>query len=208
MEKNNNLMSGKGEKGKWITVNGSHVFIEDGQSVEDAMNKHFQKKDTKLMHGDNSTKNEEQSVKRQSPKYKVSFAENENIDWDIAEQNEKINGKNAKNPKRTDKYGNALLSDEAFNIGVEAGKSYLDYMKKYNDLSSLKRSNVFLGGMSEIIDNAITNNGFNPNQDITNQDFNEIIGNIIGEEVDIQSYETRQSNGFTGRKYIGYKPKY
>ena len=44
MEKNNNLMSGKGEKGKWITVNGSHVFIEDGQSVEDAMNKHFDKK--------------------------------------------------------------------------------------------------------------------------------------------------------------------
>lgn len=43
MEKNNNLMSGKGEKGKWITVNGSHVFIEDGQSVEDAMNKHFSK---------------------------------------------------------------------------------------------------------------------------------------------------------------------
>lgn len=43
MEKNNNLMSGKGEKGKWITVNGSHIFIEDGQSVEDAMNKHFSK---------------------------------------------------------------------------------------------------------------------------------------------------------------------
>ena len=43
MEKNNNLMSGKGEKGKWITVNGSHVFIEDGQSVEDAMNKHFER---------------------------------------------------------------------------------------------------------------------------------------------------------------------
>mgnify|MGYP001625696490 CR=1 FL=1 len=43
MEKNNNLMSGKGEKGKWITVNGAHVFIEDGQSVEDAMNKHFER---------------------------------------------------------------------------------------------------------------------------------------------------------------------
>lgn len=43
MEKNNSLMAGKGEKGKWITVNGSHIFIEDGQSVEDAMNKQFSK---------------------------------------------------------------------------------------------------------------------------------------------------------------------
>ena len=205
--KKNNFMAGKGEQGKWVTINGAHVFIEDGQSVEDAMNKHFQKKDTKLMHDDNSTKNGEKTFKEQSARYKVSFEENENIDWDTAGQNEKINGKNAKNPKRTDKYGNALLSDEAFNIGVEAGKSYFDHMKKYNDLSSLKRSNVFLGGMSEVIGNAITNNGFNPNLDITNQDLNEIIGNVIGEEVDIEKYEARQSNGFTGKKYIGYKPK-
>lgn len=43
MEKNNSLMSGKGEKGEWITVNGAHIYIEDGQSVEEAMNKHFSK---------------------------------------------------------------------------------------------------------------------------------------------------------------------
>lgn len=43
MEKNNNLMSGKGEKGEWKTINGAHVYIEDGQSVEDAMNKQFSK---------------------------------------------------------------------------------------------------------------------------------------------------------------------
>ena len=44
MEKNNDLMAGKGEKGKWITVNGSHIYVEDGQSVEDAMNKQFSKR--------------------------------------------------------------------------------------------------------------------------------------------------------------------
>lgn len=43
MEKNNNLMSGKGEKGEWKTINGAHVYIEDGQSVEEAMNKQFSK---------------------------------------------------------------------------------------------------------------------------------------------------------------------
>ena len=48
MKKNNDLMSGKGEGGKWITVNGSHIFIEDGQSVDEAMEKHFSKSgDTK-----------------------------------------------------------------------------------------------------------------------------------------------------------------
>lgn len=43
MEKNNDLMSGKGEKGEWKTINGTHIYIEDGQSVEDAMNKQFKK---------------------------------------------------------------------------------------------------------------------------------------------------------------------
>lgn len=36
-------MHGKGEKGEWKTINGAHVFVEDGQSVEDAMNKQFRK---------------------------------------------------------------------------------------------------------------------------------------------------------------------
>lgn len=44
MEKNSNLMTGQGEDGKWITVNGSHVFVQEGQSVEDAMNTQFNKK--------------------------------------------------------------------------------------------------------------------------------------------------------------------
>ena len=43
MEKDNNIMHGKGEKGEWKTINGAHVFVEDGQSVEDAMNKQFRK---------------------------------------------------------------------------------------------------------------------------------------------------------------------
>lgn len=29
------------EKGKWITVNGTHIFVEKGQSVEDAVHKKF-----------------------------------------------------------------------------------------------------------------------------------------------------------------------
>lgn len=136
----------------------------------------------------------------------TSYEDNTDIDWDKAEANEKINGDNAKNPKRTDKYGNPLVSDEAFQIGVEAGKNYLNYMTKYHDLNQLKRSNVFLGYMQEVVGNAITNNGFNPNQDTTYQDYNEIIGNILGEEVDLEQYEGRNGTGFTNRKYSGYSP--
>lgn len=44
MNKNNNIMKGQGEGGKWITVNGTHIFVEEGQSVEDAMNSKFDKK--------------------------------------------------------------------------------------------------------------------------------------------------------------------
>lgn len=140
--------------------------------------------------------------------YDTSIENNMEIDWDLAEKNEKENGKFAKNPNRHDKYGNELLSDEAFKVGVEAGKSYLDYQNKYgNDLQTLKKSNVFLRGIEKVIGNAITNNGFDPKQDMTYTDYNQIIGSLIGEEVDMEKYESRQSNGFTGRKYIDYQPK-
>lgn len=43
MKKNNSLMAGNGEKGKWVTINGAHVFVEDGQTVDDAMTKQFSK---------------------------------------------------------------------------------------------------------------------------------------------------------------------
>ena len=43
MEKNNDIMAGKGEKGEWKTINGAHVFIAEGQSVEDAVKKQFSK---------------------------------------------------------------------------------------------------------------------------------------------------------------------
>lgn len=42
MNKDNNIMKGQGEDGKWITVNGTHIFVEEGQSVEDAMNSKFE----------------------------------------------------------------------------------------------------------------------------------------------------------------------
>lgn len=40
-------MSGKGEKGEWKTINGAHIYIADGQSVEEAMDKQFHKKQPK-----------------------------------------------------------------------------------------------------------------------------------------------------------------
>lgn len=45
MEKNSNLMKGQGEDGEWITVNGSHIFVEKGQTVKDAINNTFSKKE-------------------------------------------------------------------------------------------------------------------------------------------------------------------
>ncbi len=255
MKKNNDLMSGKGEGGKWITVNGSHIFIEDGQSVDEAMEKHFSKSgDTKTdnlvkkyqsavdhaiktygrvggglyeeldnnglyidENGDNFTvksktaktvDKENQSVnnepKSEKQYYKnTSYRYNDEIHWETVKQNEKVNGAKAKNPKRHDKYGNELLSDEAFNVGLEAGQSYL---AQFKDLNQFKRSNVSLGYLQTIVSNSIVNNGFDPNLDTTYQDFNEIIGNLLGEEVDLQQYDGHQGPGFTGRKYIGYKP--
>ena len=137
---------------------------------------------------------------------KTDLKSNEEIDWDLAEKNEKINGSKGKSETRKDKYGNPLLSDEAFKVGVEAGKAYLEESLKYDSLESLKRSNVFLGYLEDYINNAIVNNGYNPNLDSTYQDINEIIGVITGEEVDMERYGVDATKGFTGKKYSGYNP--
>lgn len=54
MEKNNNLMKGQGEDGEWITVNGTHIFVEKGQTVKDAMNATFKKNTTQSTEKDTS----------------------------------------------------------------------------------------------------------------------------------------------------------
>ncbi len=46
MEKDNNIMHGSGEKGEWKTINGAHVFVEDGQTIDEAMNQQFKKTNT------------------------------------------------------------------------------------------------------------------------------------------------------------------
>lgn len=226
-------MAEEKQNGHWVTLdNGVHLFIGKGQTIDDALEKLDKKGKTEKKseviskaeqeekdyenlsakeYGEKYSKKEEQPKEKEETESKVykieGFENNQEIDWDIAETNEKVNKDKAKNPKRTDKYGNPLLSDEAFNVGYEAGKSYLDYMTKYNEYSKLKKSNQFLGGIQEIIGNAITNNGYDPNQDITYTDYNQIIGSILGEEVDTEAYELNRSNGFTGRKYIDYIPK-
>lgn len=112
-----------------------------------------------------------------------------------------------KNPNRKDKYGNPLISDKAFKIAQKGLKDYLALMTKYNSLDNLKKSNVFLRGLHDVIDEKLEEEGLNPNFDITYQDLNEIIGSVIGEEVDMEKYETYSGNGWTGRKYTGYQPK-
>ena len=150
----------------------------------------------------------ETEPKAEDYKRTTDFESNQEINWDLAEKNEKINAKNAKNQNRKDKYGNELVSDEAFKVGQEALKSYIDYMGKYGTpLNELKQSNVGLRYMQEIVNNSIVNNGFNPNNDVTYQDFNEIVGSVIGEQVDIEQYEAQKGTGFTGKKYVGYQPK-
>lgn len=45
-EKDTNLLSGRGEHDvRWITVNGSHIPIKEGQSPQEAIKNHFQNKD-------------------------------------------------------------------------------------------------------------------------------------------------------------------
>jgi len=113
--------------------------------------------------------------------------------------------KTYKNPNRKDKYGNLLVDDEAFEAGQKGAKKYLDEALKYNDLETLKKSNVFLSGLQDAVNESIEK--YNPNFDLTYQDFNEIIGSVLGEDVDFEEYEQNATKGFTGNKYSGYNVK-
>ena len=128
------------------------------------------------------------------------FVENiDDIDYDKAEKNEKKNADKGRKP-------DGSLSDEAFKIGQKGAKTYLDFMTQYNDLDDLKGSNIFLGGLQNAVSKAITEAGYNPNFELTYNDFNDVIGSVLGEEVDIAEYEQNATKGFTGKKYSGYEP--
>lgn len=116
---------------------------------------------------------------------------------------------NHKSETRKDKYGNPLVSDEAFNIGVRAVKDYIEESAKYGDShNKLKTSNVYVDALQDVISDAISDSGLNPDFDLTYQDFNEIIGAATGDEIDIESdpYDSK-FKAWTGKKYSGYQPK-
>lgn len=102
---------------------------------------------------------------------------------------------------RKDKYGNKLLSDEAFKIGYEAAKNYLDEMLKFHNFGKLKASNVFVFFMTNIISEKLTELDI---FDATYEDFNQIIGAVTGEEIDTSK---DWWNCWNGKKYTGYIPK-
>ena len=52
MKKDTNLLNGKGENEivSWITVNGAHIPIEEGESKKEAITKHFKNKEEQQAH--------------------------------------------------------------------------------------------------------------------------------------------------------------
>ena len=114
--------------------------------------------------------------------------------------------KSHKSADRKDKYGNPLVSDDAFKVGQKAAKEYLDQLNKGEGFDAAKGSFVTLGGFRDAISDALEQAGLNPDYDLTYQDLNEIIGSVTGEEVDFEDYEGN-GKGWTGKKYSGYKPR-
>ena len=114
--------------------------------------------------------------------------------------------KNNKSGERKDKYGNPLLSDDAFKVGQKAAQEYLDQLNAGEGFEKAKGSFVTLGGFQDAISDALEQAGYNQDYDLTYQDLNEIVGSVTGEEVDFEDYEGN-GKGWTGKKYDGYVPK-
>lgn len=114
--------------------------------------------------------------------------------------------KSHKSAERKDKYGNPLVSDDAFKVGQKVAKEYLDQLNKGEGFETAKKSFVTLDGFRDAISDALEQEGLNPDYDLTYQDLNEIIGSVTGEEVDFEDYEGG-GKGWTGKKYNGYIPQ-
>lgn len=105
-----------------------------------------------------------------------------------------------KNINRQDKYGNYLLNNEAFNLGVNAIKEYLERFtaiaseRKQTAHEYLKGSNIYVDALIEVSGNAIEAAGLNPNYDITYTDFNEMIEAATGEKINLE--KRRYACGF------------
>lgn len=113
-----------------------------------------------------------------------------------------------KHATRQDKYGNPLVSDEAFKVGVEAVKKVIEENKKYGDEhNKMKDSFVYQDQLKEAINDAFEEKGLNPDYDLTYQDFNEMIGAATGEEVDFEVGSSNWQKAWKNRPYIGYQPK-
>ena len=119
-----------------------------------------------------------------------------------------------KSETRKDKYGNSLLSDDAFKIGVEAMKKYIakfEPMAKSTPNQTahefLKGSNIYVDALTEVASDAIEEAGLNPDFDITYQYINEMIGAATGDEIDVEnSKQEAKFDAWTGKKYNGYDP--
>ena len=113
-----------------------------------------------------------------------------------------------KHATRKDKYGNPLVSDEAFKVGVEAAKKVIEENKKYGDEhGKMKDSFVYQDQLKDAIRDAFEEKGLNPDYDLTYQDYNEMIGAATGEEVDFEVGESNWQKAWKNRPYIGYQPK-
>lgn len=123
----------------------------------------------------------------------------------FSNQNSEETTKSHKSAERKDKYGNPLVSDDAFKVGQKAAKEYLDQLNKGEGFGAAKGSFVTLGGFRDAVSDALEQAGLDPDYDLTYQDLNEIIGSVTGEEIDFEDYEDK-GRGWTGKKYSGYKP--
>jgi len=133
MEKDNNIMHGKGEKGEWKTINGAHVFVEDGQSVEDAMNKTFSKGKSYKEYGFNK------SEKQPSKSHQLSDSDRQIVDDAIywAKKDGKGNVKGAMEQLEADMSGFLSYGE---NGNYEAVRDYMREQLGDESSDSVKKS--------------------------------------------------------------------
>lgn len=122
--------------------------------------------------------------------------------------------KTGKSETRKDRYGNPLVSDEAFKIGVEAAKKYIAQSDDYAAMipgrtahQYLKTSNIYVDCLIDEISDAIIEAGLDPDFDITYQDLDEMIGAATGDEIRIENSKWNcKFDAWTGHQYRGYNP--
>lgn len=133
-----NAKDGDG-KGRWITVKGTHVFVEDGQSVEDAMKKTF---------SDSSSKKKDDDINQKRAQKAFELAVKAHRGEELTEDEKAFLKEDA--PSQKESYHRQKEDEDLLSKHGEIQKQKEELLKKLKATDDIEEGDKILAQMDEL----------------------------------------------------------